>query len=124
MHGCCRLPSEVLHEARFLPDVDSLRALEYETTGAVLRQLQTIMASLPPGDFDLVDLYANLGNADPLLVACALDAMEEAESGLFGLDWTVVTNDHAVLSTAKEFGVTTLTSQAFAKFMIQPGSDV
>lgn len=109
----CRIPSEVLHEARFLPDAVSLTELEYRTTGRVLYHLQRVMERVPVDDVHLVDLYSGKGNADPLLVACALDAVHEEDEGLFGDDWAIISNDEAVLAMARLFGVTVLTSNEF-----------
>lgn len=106
----CRIPSEVLHEARFLPDADVLAELEYRTTGGVLRQLQLVMGRVRVDDVRLVNLYSGQGNADPMLVACALDAVREADEGLFGDEWVIVSNDEAVLGLAHQFLITTLTS--------------
>ncbi|MBT1669194.1 hypothetical protein KK092_07355 [Curtobacterium flaccumfaciens pv. flaccumfaciens] len=114
VHEQCRLPSEVLHEARFLPDVDSLRPLEYTTNEGVLLHLAAVLQRVPADDTTLIDLYANLGNADPLLLACALDALAEAELGLFGAEWVVVSNDRAVVALAGDLGVPTLSSEAFS----------
>lgn len=114
VHEQCRLPSEVLHEARFLPDADSLRALEYATNEGVLQHLAAVLQRVPAGDTTLIDLYANLGNADPLLLACALDALAEAELGLFGAEWVVVSNDRAVVTLAGDLGVPTLSSEGFS----------
>lgn len=109
----CRLPSEVLHEARGFPDYKSFVAQEYLTTPSVLRQLMRVMNSVSAQDTKLVDLYANLGNADPLIIACALDALRENEGKLFGPIWIIVTNDGAVSSKASEFGIETMTSTDF-----------
>jgi len=109
----CRIPSEVLHEARFLPDADALIELEYRTTGRVLRQLQLVMESVRVDDVRLVNLYSGQGNADPMLVACALDAVHDADEGLFGDEWVIVSNDEAVLALAQRFTITTLTSTDF-----------
>ena len=65
-------------------------------------------------DTSLVDLYANRGNADPMLVACALDGIREADDGLFGWEWIIVSNHNAVGRTAAEFGIETLLSDQFA----------
>ena len=50
---------------------------------------------------DLEELYANLGNADPLVVACALNGQQGEEGALFSLTWTVVSGDKAVQATAR-----------------------
>lgn len=113
----CRVPGEVLHEARFLPDIELLRTFEYPTTARVLARLVEVMSRVRVGDFSLLDLYNNRGSADPLLVACALDAREEAEEGLFGYEWMVVTNDRAVRTICDEFGVGTLSSDELLQLL-------
>jgi len=110
----CRIPSEVLHEAEGFPDIEELRQLEYRTTPNVLAALVEVMASVPPEDRKLVDLYANLGNADPLVVACALNGQQRDDEGaLFSLTWTVVSGDKAVQATARRFGLPVLTNEEF-----------
>lgn len=110
----CRIPSEVLHEAEGYPDRDVLKAVEYPTTAGVLNLLGTVMATVPEDDVELVNLYANKGAADPMLVACALDAMQEAASLLFGPTWVIVSNDKAVRAKATELGVESCTREEFA----------
>jgi hypothetical protein len=109
----CRIPSEVLHEADGYAD-DALKAVEYPTTMSVLKFLQKVMATVPEDDTTLVNLYANKGAADPLLVACALDGKQESESLLFGPRWIVVSNDKAVRAKASESGVDSCTREEFA----------
>lgn len=110
----CRLTSEVLHEAQGYPDNEALKDVEYQTSASVLRFLQMIMATVPEDDTALVNLYANKGAADPLLVACALDAMQETASLLFGPIWVIVSNDKAVRAKATEFHVASCTREDFA----------
>jgi hypothetical protein len=109
----CRIPQEVLHEAEGFPDIDELRQLEYPVTESVLRHLVEVMASVPVGDTAFVNLYANLGNADPLVVATALDGHRKNDLALFGLTWTVVSGDKAVQAKANEFGLDVMTNQEF-----------
>lgn len=106
----CRLPDEVLHEARGFPDIEALKTLNYETTADVLRHLIVVMATVPDTDTKLVDLYANRGNADPLLIACALDARTQDEDKLFGPVWVIVSDDEAVRAKAAEFQLELRTS--------------
>ncbi|QZQ53808.1 hypothetical protein KZI27_10555 [Curtobacterium sp. TC1] len=106
----CRVPSEVLYEARFFQDAGSLVALEYRTTGRVLQRLQEVMERVAVDDVRLVNLYSGKGNADPMLVACALDAVSEENEGLFGDDWAIISNDDAVCAMAGLFGIPVLTS--------------
>lgn len=110
----CRIPSEVLHEAEGYFDAAAAREVEYPTTASVLGFLQAVMATVPEADTALVNLYANTGAADPLLVACALDGIQESEKCLFGPTWFIVTNDKAVRAKASEFGVDSCTREEFA----------
>lgn len=109
----CRIPSEVLHEARDYPDISALEQLEYPTTPEVLVRLQQIMATVPVGDTRLVDLYANKGNADPLILACALDAQRRDEVYLWAPTWVVVSDDHAVQDKARGLGIELRTGEEF-----------
>ncbi|MDO3397285.1 hypothetical protein QWJ41_16290 [Nocardioides sp. SOB44] len=108
------IPSEVLHEADGFPDVEELAQIEYSTTPSVLRWLMTVMATVPPDDTDLINLYLNQGSADPLMVACALDARDRERQHLDPLEWAVVTDDKAVRAKAEEFKVRVLTYAQFA----------
>ncbi|KXP08804.1 hypothetical protein [Tsukamurella pseudospumae] len=109
----CRIPSEVLHEAQGFPDIGQLRQLEYPTTPGVIANLIEVMASVPVGETKLVDLYANLGNADPLVVATALDGQRTDDAKLFAPTWTVVTSDKAVQAKAREFGLAVHSNEDF-----------
>ena len=106
----CRVPSEVFHEAGANAD---LRVALYPTTAVVLLALCEVMASIRPDDTSLVDLYANKGNADPLLVACALVEIRLSESFLVKPTWCVVTNDAAVRAKANDFSIETLSREEF-----------
>lgn len=112
-HTRCRIPSEVLHEADGYPD-DTLKAVEYPATASVLGFLHKVMATVPEDDTALVNLYANKGAADPLLVACALDGIRESEKCLFGPAWSIVSNHKAVRAKALELGVESCTREEFA----------
>lgn len=109
----CRLPLEVLHEADGSPDIAALKQVGYATTARVLELLKDVMATVPESDTALVDLYANKGAADPLLIACALHASEEAAPLLWKPTWVVVSNDKAVRTKAAELGVTAYTREEF-----------
>lgn len=109
----CHIPSEVLYEARFFPDIEELEANEYSVTSRVLTTLIEVMATVPIADRKLVDLYANRGNADPLVVACAIDGQRKSDEGLFGPAWVVVSNDKAVQAKAAEFGIEVKTNIEF-----------
>lgn len=109
---CCRVPSDVLHEARGYAE-DALAEFEYLVTPGVLARLIEVMATVQPGDTRLVNLYANKGAADPVIVACALEARAAEERTLLPDTWIIVTDDHAATETAHHFGVKTLTSREF-----------
>jgi hypothetical protein len=109
----CRLPSEVLYEAEGYPDAEALKEVEYGTSARVLGFLGTVMATLPEDNTSLVNLYANKGAADPMLVACALDGMQESSDQLFGPTWIIVSNDKAVRAKASEFNVESCTREEF-----------
>ncbi len=113
----CRIPNEVLHEAREFPDLSELAALEYEAlpevVGRVLVQLKAVMRTVPIGETDLVDLYANKGNADPIIVACALDARAQEECTLMPATWTIVSDDCAVRAKSRDFEIPVLSSDEF-----------
>lgn len=109
----CRVPSEVIHEAGGLVAAKLPKEVIYPTTVRVLGVLRGVMATMPIGITALVDLYANKGNADPLLIACALDATRQDADLLFGPTWIVVSNDNAVRAKAEEFGVETRTREQF-----------
>lgn len=111
------VPSEVLYEARGFPDIAELRLNEYPTTPAVLFQLVRIMATVKTTDTNLVDLYANLGSADPLVVACALDGQDRDSQYLDAPEWFVVTGDKAVRGKAEEFNLKVLTNAEFTTLL-------
>ena len=105
----CHIPSEVLYEARGFPDFDALSDREYHTSPGVLRQLVRVIETVAPTDTDLVDLYANQGNADPIIVACALDARYWVEYTLMPPTWSIVSDDGAVRARSAHFGIPVLT---------------
>lgn len=115
------IPSEVLHEARGFADIDELQRNEYRTTPAVLSQLVRVMATVKAADTGLVDLYANRGNADPLVVACALDGQDRDSQYLDAPEWFIVTGDKAVRTKAEEFELKVITNADFAA-LIQASS--
>ena len=116
------IPEEVMHEASGFPDIATLRDNVHPTTPRVLHWLSQIMATVPSGDTRLVDLYANRGNADPLVVACALEGQERDNQLLLSPEWVVVTADEAVRDKAHEFGLTVLSNSEFA--VLIDGNDV
>lgn len=108
------IPSEVLQEAGGFPDIETLRQYEYATTPSVLRWLAKVMVTIPQNDKDLVNLYANRGGADPLMVACALDGEARESSYLDPAAWVIVTGDKAVQGKAHEFALRVLNLAEFA----------
>lgn len=108
------IPDEVLHETKRFPDSTQLCANRYTTTPRVLELLVDVMATVPADDRTLVDLYKNLGGADPLVVACALAAREDESQYLDALEWVVVTGDRAVAAKAGEFGLDVIDTPTFS----------
>jgi hypothetical protein len=103
----CQIPSEVLYEARGLPDLHVVEPLELPTSRAMLERLRDVMASIAPEDRTLVDLYRNRGGGDPVLIAAALTA-DSRDDSLWPTIWHVVSDDRAVLATASRFGLDSL----------------
>jgi len=108
------IPDEVMHEASGFPDIAALRDNVHPSTPRMLHWLSRIMVSVPVGDTTLVDLYANRGNADPLVVACALEGQEHDNQLLLSPEWVVVTADEAVRNKAQEFRLKVLSNSEFA----------
>lgn len=113
----CRIPADVLREAERAPDFAVLAGLAFEVTPPVLAHVRTIMADVPAGSTDLVDLYGNKGTADPVLVASALTAMDQEALTLLPDHWSVVTLDKAVLTTASACGVATTSPAELARLI-------
>ncbi|MGW6130805.1 hypothetical protein ACWFNE_12340 [Cellulomonas sp. NPDC055163] len=105
--GRCRIPSEVIYEARGLPDAQLVEELEIRASTTMLERLRDVMASIAPEDHSLVDLYRNRGGADPILIASAL-AANSGETLLWPTVWHIVTDDKAVRTTATFFDIPTL----------------
>jgi hypothetical protein len=103
----CRVPAEVLYEARGMPDIQRLERLAVAPSGAMLRQLRRVMTSIAPEDHALVDLYRNRGGGDPILIASAL-AADQGETLLWPTVWHVVSDDRAVQAISALFDVPTL----------------
>lgn len=112
----CFITEDVLHEARgFAEEVTDLQVRP--VTGAVLAQLKRVMESIAPSDTSLVDLYANKGSADPVLVATALDMVDEEAQTLMPRPIVLVTEDKAVALTCQKLGVTTLGFDNFVQIL-------
>lgn len=116
-----RIPSEVLHEAEKFPDITALKKLEVPTTPSVLGWVHKVMETVPEDDTGLVDLYANKGGADPLVIACALDGRDFESQYLDPQEWAVVTADNAVRAKAEEFGLRVLSNNEFAALVDDSG---
>lgn len=108
------IPSEVLHEAQGFPDYSQLQGNHFATTPKVLELLVSVMATVPIGDTSLIDLYKNLGGADPLVIASALAGQEEDSQFLDAPEWVVVTGDGAVAAKAREFDLRVMDTDSFA----------
>ena len=109
----CRVPTEVLHEASGYTDAKEFADTEYPTTASVLDCMRRVMGAVLDGDTALVDLYANKGAADPILIACALEAADATQDQLFASTWFVVSNDKAVRTMCATLGVPALSRDDF-----------
>lgn len=112
----CRVPTEILYEARGLSDHARLQALDYPLSATILEKVRSVMASLPASDHRLVDLYRNEGNADPILIATALVA-DHAEGSLWQTEWRIVTDDKALRSKAAELSIACLHTAEFVRLL-------
>jgi len=115
------IPEEVMHEAAGFPDIASLRDNVHPTTPRVLHWLAEVLSTVPDDDTRLIDLYANLGSADPLVVACALEGQEYDSQFLLAPEWIIVTGDEAVRAKAEEFGLKVLSNSQFAALVDEAG---
>ncbi len=100
----CRVPADVMHEVRGLPDRASIAHLKLPVNAPTLLRLRDVMATVTPGDPSLIDLYRFKGTADPVLIAAAL-AADHGEGQLWPIEWHVVSDDKAVRDTASAVGV-------------------
>lgn len=117
----CRIPTEVLHEARFLRNHSTLETLAYPVTPTVLEHVRAIMQMISVGAVDLVDLFKSTGAADPLLIASALDATDHNEGSLFPYTWVVVTNDRAAHELANSLEIETIRPSELARLIDASG---
>lgn len=115
LRNVARLPSEVIHETGIYATRYDLSPLEYKSTPSVLRHLKEVMDQVPADDFELIDLYAGEGAADPLLVACALDGAEQHSQVLVGEVYTVISDDIAVRGACKRHQVRWMSATDFAE---------
>jgi hypothetical protein len=112
----CRVTEDVAYEAG-TKRKGTLAPITEAMTPAILARLAEVMASVPVGDRDLVDLYGNKGAADPGMVATALVLNNPTEPSLFEPTWIVVTRDKAVLAKATEFSIATESPDGLAKMI-------
>lgn len=112
MRNRCRIPEEILFEARGLPDIEMLKPLIYPITTTVLENVKVVLATTKAGD-KVVDLYRNEGNGDVMLLATALTEMSVSDGQLFGDRWIIATSDKGLTRKAVELGVLTCTSDQF-----------
>jgi hypothetical protein len=112
MHSRCRIPEEIIYEARGLPDIEMLKPLIYPITTTVLENAKVVLATIKAGD-KVIDLYRNEGNGDVVLLATALTEMSVSAGQLFGDRWIIATADKGLTTKAVELGVLTCTSDQF-----------
>jgi len=86
-------------------------------TADVLHELTRVMSRIPADDFQVVDLYRNQGNADPLIVATALELRRCEEEKFFGDEWVIVSSDEAVVGLAREYGIAALRTEGLVELI-------
>lgn len=116
MRSHCRIPEEILFEARGLPDIDALMLLTYPITTVVLENVTVVMATISPGD-KVVDLYSNKGNGDVMLLATALTEMAISSGQLLGDHWMIATDDDGLTRKAHELSVSTCTADKLISYL-------
>lgn len=98
----CHVTADVAHEAgRRWPE----SAPQIAVTHQILARMTEVLATLVPGESDLLDLYANKGRADPVLVATALVMQERSGQTLFPEQWAIATSDLGVRGCAEAHGI-------------------
>lgn len=111
------IPEFVWLEAHDFSDVASLKELVQPVSLRTLEILKDVMRTVPITDTRLVDLYGNLGNADPFVVANALELQEKNDEYLFAPEIYVVSSDNAVLQKTRELEIKVLTAEEFAEIV-------
>lgn len=105
----CRVPTEILFEAKDLPEYRFLAELEYKVTTAVLDHVRTVMSTVQIKD-KLIDLYTGKGNGDVLLLASALALTAAQQPNLFPDRWIIASDDEAVRAKASELSIEVCTT--------------
>lgn len=121
LRAISRFPSEVIQEAGQYASTYDLFRFEYRTSATVLEHLKEVMAKVPTNDFSLVKLYENEGCADPLLVACALDAADKRAHELVGEVYVVATDDVPTREACARHGVRWLSTAEFVALLANGG---
>lgn len=116
LRECCYVTADVVHEARGFADEISDVPVQ-PVTVAVLEKLKLVMAEVQPEDTALVDLYANKGSADPVLVATALVMVDEEAATLFPRRVRVVSSDRAVGDMTRRFGIDVTSGAEFGQLL-------
>lgn len=119
----CRIPSEVLYEARGHRSHDLLSRVEYKTDAAVLSTLFEVLQTVPASDSKLIDLYRNKGNADPILIACGLLEARKSSQMLVPPVWVVVSNDDPVRQKAEALDVRAISRSEFMSIVSNEADD-
>ncbi|MGJ5589787.1 hypothetical protein ACSBQY_00975 [Micrococcus lylae] len=117
----CFITEDVAHEGRgYAEDLASIRVIR--RSAGMLAHLARIMRLIAPSDTSLVDLYANKGAADPVLIATALEGMEAERDRLFQHKIRVVTEDRAVRRLSTDVGVDVLSLEEFLELGSDPSA--
>jgi hypothetical protein len=113
----CHVTADVIQEAEEHPFVGELERLALPRTARTLEIVRAVMSTEKVGDTSLVDLYKNLGAADPGLIAAVLE-IQAQDLGTFLPDiWKIVSNDKGVKRKAGEHDIDVLQASQLANLI-------
>lgn len=112
VHDNCRIPAEILYEARWYETTKNMLSLEYPVTIQVLNAVHDICSGIKKSD-TLLDLYKDEGNGDVVILAVAVTENKAEQCQLFYARWTIATDDKGVSRKASELGIPVLDSLSF-----------
>lgn len=114
MNGLCLL-QEVIDEAGFskedVKDAKKNKINILEMSLIHLEKMQNLMATYG-SNLKLINLFKNQGTADVAIIAFVLGE-KERNSGLFNLEYSIVTKDNAIIELANKFDITTIQDHKF-----------
>lgn len=104
----CHVTADVIYEADEHPFLRDLEQLALPRTARTLEIVRDVMSTENVGDISLVDLYKNLGAADPGLIAAVLEIQAQDAGTFFPDNWRIVSNDKGVKRKGGEHAIDVL----------------